>query len=235
MHRTARLILPALLVGLALGAVVTVGACGTPSIEARVQQYNKAKDRLDALGTKMPHLKMDIQRKLAEFQKDFEAAKAKGGEAGSKAIAAVISRMDAYEKQIAPAPAKPAAGTASGKVGSKLGGAAGAKPMVKPAGKLGGAAAKPMVKPGMKPMMKPGMKPMVKPGMKPMVKPAVKPMVKPAGKLGGAAAPAPTAKPAAGGSGFGAAKPAAKPAAPAPKPVAPAAKPATGGSGFGGK
>ena len=191
MHRSSRLILPALMLGLALGTVATVGACGTPSIEARVQRYNKTKDRLDALATKMPRMKMDIQRKLAEFQKDFEAAKAKGGDAGSKAIAAVISRMDAYEKQLNPQAAKPAPGTAAGKVGGKLGGAA-------------APGARPMVKPGMRPMVKPGMRPMVKPGMRPMVKPA-----------GGAAA-APTAKPAAGKSGFGAAKP----AAPAPKPAA---------------
>lgn len=229
MHRISRLgssLLPLVLLGLALGAGVTVGACGTPSIEARVQQYNKAKDRLDVLGTKLPHMKMDIQRKLAEFQKDFEAAKAKGGEAGSKAIAAVISRMDAYEKQLNPQAAKPTAGTATGKVGGKLGGGAALKPGVKPAGKLGTA-----------PAVRPMVKPMAKPMAKPMVRPAVKPMVRPAGKLGGAVAPAPGVKPAGAKSGFGAAKPAAAAPAPTARPAAPAptAKPAAGGSGFGGK
>ncbi|MEZ4267608.1 MAG: hypothetical protein R3F39_14615 [Myxococcota bacterium] len=105
---------------LALVVPVAVSSCGKPTLEGRVNSYQRAKDRLEVLGSKMPALKMDIQAKVAEFDAAFQAANAKGGEEAVREIGALLARMDAYEKQM-----DPTKGAAAQPVGSKLAPAAG--------------------------------------------------------------------------------------------------------------
>lgn len=101
---------------LALVVPMAVSSCGKPTLEGRVNSYQRAKDRLEVLGSKMPVLKMDIQAKVAEFDAAFQASNAKGGEEAVREIGALLARMDAYEKQMDPS--KAAANSVP--VGSKL-------------------------------------------------------------------------------------------------------------------
>jgi hypothetical protein len=101
---------------LALVVPVAVSSCGKPTLEGRVNAYQRAKDRLEVLGSKLPALKVDIQAKVAEFDAAFQASNAKGGEEAVREIGALLARMDAYEKQMDPSMA---AGTTP-PVGSKL-------------------------------------------------------------------------------------------------------------------
>ncbi len=112
---------------LALVVPVAVSSCGAPTLEGRVNSYQRAKDRLEVLGSKMPVLKTDIQAKVAEFDAVFQAANAKGGEEAVREIGALLARMDAYEKQMDPTKA-----AAVQPVGSKLAPGAG-QPGVTPA------------------------------------------------------------------------------------------------------
>jgi hypothetical protein len=142
----------ALVVATFLGA-----ACSPPSIDQQVSRYNTTKDRIEVIATRKPHLKLDIQAKVAEFGAEVEKAKATGGEEGSKQVGTLITRMEAYEKQIDP----PVPGTApapgmapGGNYGSTpLPGAPMGGPGMPPApgGKLGGPAVAPMGGPGMPP------------------------------------------------------------------------------------
>ncbi len=204
---------------LALFALVALTLSGCKSsVEGQTNRYNRIKDSLSAFATKNPVMKADIQAKLAEFDRDFQAASAKGGEDAISAIAQVCSRMEAYEREINPEKKAAAAAGKTPPPGSKLN-----QPV--PSGQVAPAPA----------------------GQVAPVPAAQPTPTQPAtgGKLGGAVAPAPTAAPVApaptapaaapqGGSGFGGAAPAA-PAPAAPAPVAPAPTAPQGGSGFGGK
>ncbi|MCB9787974.1 MAG: hypothetical protein H6744_14915 [Deltaproteobacteria bacterium] len=94
-------------------------ACGKATMESRVNAYQRSKDRLEVLGSKMPAMKADIQAKVAEFETAFQAANEKGGEQGVREIGALIARMDAYEKQMNPTTpvAAPGVGTKLAPVG----------------------------------------------------------------------------------------------------------------------
>lgn len=142
----------------ALLAVVFAGltGCGKPSLETQKKRYAETKDRIEALGTKMPMMKADIQKKVLEFEGEFKAASDKGGEEGAKAVGALVSRMEKYEKELKPAaPAAPAAAAGSKTAppatpapGAKLGGTAPTPAAPVPAapvggGKLGGTAPPP--------------------------------------------------------------------------------------------
>lgn len=203
---TLRLLLTAL-VGASL---VLASACGTPSIESRIQSYKKAKDNLDLLSTKMPHLKADIAVKQAEFEAEFQAAQTKGGEEGSKDIGRLVTRMTEYENKLNPQKAQVAAKPA----GSKVAPAAGqvAPGAVAPVGaKVGAPAPAPPAPVGTK---------LGAPAPAPPASPAPPAPPAPVGTKLGAPAPAPVGT---------------KVGAPAPAPAAPAPAPAPAGGGFGGK
>jgi hypothetical protein len=97
-------------------AAFGLAACKS-SVDNEKQRYTAARDRLDALGTKQPQLKADIQRKLVEFEQREKEAEAKKGDDAIKALQAVVAQMDSYEKMLNPttpsAPATSAAATSA--------------------------------------------------------------------------------------------------------------------------
>jgi len=121
---------------LMLCAVVCLGACKRTADSER-SRYQATHDRIEALATKNPSMKADIQAKLAELDKAYKAAEAKQGDDQIAALAAVNDRMGGYEQAISPAPAAPKPdAAAAAKLGSKLGAAPDAG-----GGKLGAAPA----------------------------------------------------------------------------------------------
>lgn len=98
----SRFALTACLVGAAL---VAFSGCGKPSMKARTASYKKTKDRIEVLATKNVRYKADIHKKLAEFDGEFKTLAAKG-EQGADDLGALVRRMTAYEKQMAPSPSK---------------------------------------------------------------------------------------------------------------------------------
>src|SRR5215468_3273491 len=104
-------------------------------------RFQAGRDRLEAIATKNPAMKADIQAKLAEFDKAYKAADGKSGDDQIAALSALTDRMAAYEKAIAPAPAAAPDASAASKLGSKL-----ATPASQPASapsKLGAPASQP--------------------------------------------------------------------------------------------
>lgn len=130
-----------------------LGGCGKPTIEGAKKRYTETKDRIEVLGTKNPMMKMDIAKKVAEFEVEAKAAEAKGGEEAISALNTLVSRMEKYEKELKPQEAPKAGAPAAGQPGAKLGGAqAPAAPVAPtpaapvpaaPGGKLGGPGAVP--------------------------------------------------------------------------------------------
>lgn len=120
----------------------------TDSPETR---FKKAVDALELKATQTPALKAGIDAKVATFKADFEKVKA-----DPAALNTLITRVESYSKELAAAPAAPAAGGKLGTaaptappVGGKLGGPAPVGTVVAPAGtvpggKLGGAATPPV-------------------------------------------------------------------------------------------
>jgi hypothetical protein len=84
-------------------------------------RYQAARDRLDAIATKNPAMKTDIQSKIAEFDKAFKAADGKSGDDQIAALAALNNRVASYEQVINPAQAAAPDASAASKLGSKLG------------------------------------------------------------------------------------------------------------------
>lgn len=110
----------AVIVSLLLAFVVS--GCSKPTIEGAKKRYTETKDRIEAYATKNPVMKLDIQKKVAEFEAEFKTAEAKTGEEAITAVGTLVSRMEKYEKELKPAEAgaaKPAAAP-----GAKLGGTA---------------------------------------------------------------------------------------------------------------
>lgn len=183
---------PLLLLSLSIAlALVLTSGCGPQTAESATARYQRAKDSLDVLKTKMPSMKTSIDEKLVAFDKEFQEAVAKGGEAGVAAMTSIARRVEDFEKKLNPQKATTA--TPAKSAGSKL--KTPAAPAA-PGGKLAAPAAAAPAPAGGK-----------------LGQPAAAPA--PGGKLGGTAAPAPkpaaapAAKPAPapaqpkGGSGFG--------------------------------
>jgi hypothetical protein len=88
-----------------LGAAVLLAgaaACSPPTADSQKARYQRAKDKLDALATTSPTMREGIQAKLVEFDRDFKAAEAKGGEAAAKDMGQVCQRMEDYALQLSP-------------------------------------------------------------------------------------------------------------------------------------
>ena len=102
---------------LLVAALGLVAGCGKPTIEGAVAGYKTAKDKLDALTAKVsPQMKVDIRAKVAEFEKDFKAAEAKGGEQAITAINALTRRVNKYRTAIDPKAGKKATTNAGRKL-----------------------------------------------------------------------------------------------------------------------
>ncbi len=195
MTRRIQLILTTLVVGLTL--VLGTG-CGKPTAEGQKARFDRAKDALDILSTKMPAMKADITAKVAEFDTQFKEAQAQGGEAGVTAMGSVVRRMEDYEKKLNPQ--KAAGTTAPQPPGSKLTAPAG-QPGA-PGGKLGVPAAAAPAPGGKLGAPAPaGSAPA--PGGKLGAPAAAAPAPAPAAAPTPAPAPAGTAPAPTGGSGFG--------------------------------
>jgi hypothetical protein len=100
-------------------AVLCVAGC-KKTADGERSRFQASRDRIEAVGTKNPSMKADIQAKLAEFDKAFKAADAKSGDDQIAALASLNDRMSGYEKAIAPAPAAAPDASAASKLGSKL-------------------------------------------------------------------------------------------------------------------
>jgi len=120
-----------------LALVAALAACGKPTIEGAISGYKTAKDKLDALVAKVsPQMKMDIRKKIAEFDKEFKEAEAKGGEAAMKAIYALTTRVNKYRNAVDPQAGKKGTANAGSKLNKGKTGTAGtARPAT--GGKLG--------------------------------------------------------------------------------------------------
>lgn len=140
-----------LVVGLVLGVFV---ACGKRTAEGERARYQATRDRIEALGTKNPAMKVDLLAKLAEFEKEFRASTGLAEEEAVKTLTALNSRMAGYENTLNPKPGPTASPDAGKVLGSKLGapppdagkalgsklGAAGAPDAAPTGGKLGAGA-----------------------------------------------------------------------------------------------
>ncbi|MFT5432951.1 MAG: hypothetical protein ACI9OJ_003655 [Myxococcota bacterium] len=87
---------------LLIGLMMTVAGCGKATKEGKTNAYKESRDKLQALGTKDAKLKVGITAKLAEFDKEFKEAETKEGEAGVKAISALVTRMNKYHATLSP-------------------------------------------------------------------------------------------------------------------------------------
>jgi hypothetical protein len=136
---------------------VSVAACGKPSVEGSDKRYKSNKDKISVLITKQPANKLEFEKKVAEFEAEYQTAMAAGSdEEKIKKLGELNSRMEkyigAFDKADTPAggaaapsdkldknaPA-PAPGTAPA-AGGKLDGPAGGQPA---SGGMGGGAPQP--------------------------------------------------------------------------------------------
>jgi hypothetical protein len=138
---------------LAGSLVLAVAACGKPSVAGSESRYKTAKDKVSVLITKQPGNKAELEKKVAEFEKEYEAAmKAGSDEEKIKKLDDLSSRMEKYIGELEKAAPAPAGG--AGAPSGKLDGGAGAPPAggTAPAGgggKLGGGTAAPPASGGM--------------------------------------------------------------------------------------
>ena len=110
---------PLLLLSLSIAlALVLTSGCGPQTAESATARYQRAKDSLDVLKTKMPSMKTSIDEKLVAFDKEFQEAVAKGGEAGVAAMTSIARRVEDFEKKLNPQTATTA--TPAKSAGSKL-------------------------------------------------------------------------------------------------------------------
>lgn len=126
---------------LAGSLALSVAACGKPSVEGSTSRYKSNKDKLSVVITKQPGNKAELDKKVDEFEKEYEEAmKAGSDEDKIKKLNELNSRMEKYiaelEKAAAPPPAggaeapsnkldgdtPPATGPAPADGGGKLGG-----------------------------------------------------------------------------------------------------------------
>jgi hypothetical protein len=130
---------------LAGALALSVAACGKPSVDGSDKRYKTAKDKISVLITKQPGNKAELDKKVAEFDKEYEAAlKAGSDEDKIKKLDDLSGRMEKYIAELEKtAGAAPAGGAAA--PSGKLDKAGGAPPAggTAPAGggKLGGGTA----------------------------------------------------------------------------------------------
>lgn len=130
---------------LAGSLMLSVAACGKPSVEGSDKSYKANKDKLSVLITKQPGNKAEFEKKIAEFETEYQTAmKAGSDEEKIKKLDDLNSRMGKYIAELEKGAAAPAGGAAapSGKLDGAAGGTA---PATAPAtgGKLGGDTAQP--------------------------------------------------------------------------------------------
>ena len=98
---------------LAGALALSVAACGKPSVDGSEKRYKSAKDKISVLITKQPGNKAELDKKVAEFEKEYEAAmKAGSDEEKIKKLDELSSRMEKYigELEKAAGAAPPAGG-----------------------------------------------------------------------------------------------------------------------------
>lgn len=132
---------------LAGALTLSVAACGEPTVEGSDKRYKAAKDKISVLITKQPQNKAELDKKVAEFEQEYEAAlKAGSDEEKIKKLNELSSRMEKYISELEKAATPEAVGGAEAPSG-KLDGASGAPPATGPApaggSKLDGGAAAP--------------------------------------------------------------------------------------------
>jgi hypothetical protein len=130
-----------------LAGALMIAACGKPSVEGSEKTYKTNKDKISALITKQPANKAEFEKKVAEFEAEYQTAmKASSDEEKIKKLGDLNSRMSTYIKSVDKPAAKGGAGAPSGKLdGAKAAPAAAPAP----AGKLGGGTAPPPASGGM--------------------------------------------------------------------------------------
>lgn len=129
---------------LAGSLMVSIAACGKPSVDSSDKRYKSNKDKLSVLITKQPANKAELDKKVAEFEKEYtEAMKAGSDEEKIKKLGALNSRMEKYITELEKSSAKPATKGGAAAPSGKLDKAGGTPPATGPApggGKLGGTA-----------------------------------------------------------------------------------------------
>jgi len=135
---------------------LSVAACGKPSVEGSTSRYKSNKDKLSVLITKQPGNKAELDKKVAEFEKEYEEAmKAGSDEDKIKKLGELNSRMEKYIAELEKAAGGDAPAGGAGAPSGKLDGAGGAPAAGGPApaagggGKLDGGAAAPAGSGGM--------------------------------------------------------------------------------------
>ncbi len=123
---------------LILAGALTLGvaACGKPTVDGADSRYKTNKDKISVVITKQPANKAELEKKLAEFEKEHEEAlKAGSDEEKIKKLGDLNTRMEKYIAELEKASA-PAGGP--GAPSSKLdGGAPAGQPPAGGGGKLG--------------------------------------------------------------------------------------------------
>lgn len=123
---------------LKLGAVLLtfslLAACSTTP-EAQQQRYKKNIDQLELKANKLPQAKADIQKKVAEFNADFEKAGA-----DIEALRGLNSRVEKYIEEVDKMTMPPAKSVPGSKIGTTSTTTTGVPPtgMAPAGGKLGG-------------------------------------------------------------------------------------------------
>jgi hypothetical protein len=129
---------------LAGSLVLAVAACGKPSVDGSDKRYKSAKDKISVLITKQPGNKAELDKKVAEFEKEYEAAmKAGSDEEKIKKLDDLSSRMEKYIAELEKTATAPAGGAAapSGKLDKAGAPPAGGTAPAGGGGKLGGGTA----------------------------------------------------------------------------------------------
>lgn len=129
---------------LAGALALSVAACGKPSVDGSEKRYKTAKDKVSVLITKQPGNKAELDKKVAEFEKEYEAAmKAGSDEDKIKKLDDLSARMEKYIAELEKAATPPAGGAAapSGKLDKTGAGTPATGPAPAGGGKLGGGGA----------------------------------------------------------------------------------------------
>lgn len=141
LHAASRLKTTLTTLVLAGALALSVAACGKPSVDGSEKRYKSAKDKISVLITKQPGNKAELDKKVAEFEKEYEAAmKAGSDEEKIKKLDELSSRMEKYIGELEKA-AAPAAGGAAAPSGKLDGGGKAPAAPAGGGGKLGGGAA----------------------------------------------------------------------------------------------
>lgn len=124
---------------LAGSLMLSVAACGKPSVDGSDKAYKANKDKISVLITKQPANKVEFEKKAAEFEAEYQTAmKAGTDEEKIKKLGDLNTRMNKYIAEFEKAdPAKAGGATAPS---NKLDGPAGTAPAAPAGGKLGGTA-----------------------------------------------------------------------------------------------